>query len=126
MCSLQNQRTPLRVAVHKDNASLVKMLLSSGADINANIVSYSHKFAVYSIRVTQPLYFVYDKLNFVMILLWVSQSIYFCTTIVLIYCSTDMYHRSLTQIHNRCVRLLGCMTYKQLCVHVLTYNIYLV
>ena len=39
--SLQFQRTPLHIAIYKDNASLVKRLKSLGADINASIVSSS-------------------------------------------------------------------------------------
>ena len=39
---LQNQRTPLHIAVYRDNVSLVKMFISFGADINTSIVSCSH------------------------------------------------------------------------------------
>ena len=40
--SLQNQRTPLHIAIYRDNVSLVKKLISFGADVNASIVSCSH------------------------------------------------------------------------------------
>ena len=36
---LQNQRTPLHIAVYRDNVLLVKKLISFGADINTKIVS---------------------------------------------------------------------------------------
>ena len=39
--SLQNQRTPLHIAVYRDNVLLMKKLISFGADFNATIVSCS-------------------------------------------------------------------------------------
>ena len=38
--SLQNQRTPLHIAVYRDNILLMKKLISFGADVNATIVSW--------------------------------------------------------------------------------------
>ena len=61
---LQNQRTPLHIAVYRDNVSLVKKLISFGADINTKIVSRLYACATKKLSVSYHLYGCVHIMNY--------------------------------------------------------------